>query len=129
VRVDSLEETEDNPEVDGDDVQVLGEVAVDERAEDGTGTKNEHFGRMGILCRQTKWSAILVMNLMNVLVQHTSVQCLMSDEVEEVFEEKEQEDLGRHGFQRGERDLVSLHSKLFSGRVEEEDKGEFDGKM
>lgn len=47
------------------------------------------------------------------------MSCILTDKVEEVFEEEKEEDLGGHCLQRWEGDLVSLHSESFCSRMEE----------
>ena len=41
--------------------------------------------------------------------------------MEEVLESEEEEDLGSHGLQAGEGDMVGSHSECLSGRVEAPD--------
>lgn len=55
VSIDGLEEAEHDPEVDGDDVQVRGEVAVQEGAEDGACAQDEDFSGVCVLGRKTEW--------------------------------------------------------------------------
>ena len=143
VGIDSLEQPEDDPDVDGDNVEVLSEVAVDERAEDGASSKDENLSGVSVLSGQTEGRRVLVVDFVNVLVQDTSVQGLvglkkekvssvpelfqyeegrkLTDKVEEVFEAEEQEDLREHDCPMGERDVVCLHAKSLSSRVEKPD--------
>ncbi len=46
--VDGLEKTECDPDVHGEDVEVLGEEAVKQRSRKRAGTENEDFSRVGI---------------------------------------------------------------------------------
>ena len=139
--INSLEETENNPEVDSDDVQAASEEAVDQGAEDGSSTQDEHLSRMRVLGSQTERSGVLVVNLVDVLVENTGVESLVgygipnlsghfqtqegyrvrTNKVEEILEEEEQENLGGHGLQRRERNLISRHSEGLSGRMEKPD--------
>jgi hypothetical protein len=49
VGVDGLEETEGDPDVDGEDVQVVAEEAVEEWAGDGSLGEDEDLERVGVL--------------------------------------------------------------------------------
>ena len=75
--INSLEEPQHDPNVDGDDVQVRGEEAVDERAKDRTSAEDKHFSGVSVFSRQAEWCGVLVMDLVDVLVQYTGVECLM----------------------------------------------------
>jgi len=68
MRVDSLEEAEDDPDVDGDNVQVLREEHVQKRAEDRARTEDEDLSRMGVFGRKAKRRRVLVVDFVNVLV-------------------------------------------------------------
>jgi hypothetical protein len=80
VGVDGLEQPQNNPDVHGKNVQVLGEVAVEEGAADGTGTEDEHFRRVGIFSSKAERRRVLVVDLVDVLVQDTGVESLVSCE-------------------------------------------------
>ena len=99
VCVDGLEKPQGDPDVHSDDVEVLRKEAIHERAEEGTGTKDEHFSRVSILCCEAERRRVLVVNFVNVLVQETRVEGSVRTPMEEVFKEEEKEDLGRHGLQ------------------------------
>lgn len=73
MRVDGLEETEDDPCIDRDDMQALREEAVDQRAKDGTGAEDEDFSRVGVLGRETEGGRVFMVDLVDVLVQNASV--------------------------------------------------------
>lgn len=75
--IDSLEETKRNPNVDRKNVQVTSIPAVQDGSSNGTSTKNEDFGRVGIFSSKTERCRILVMNLVNMLVQCAGVKCLV----------------------------------------------------
>jgi hypothetical protein len=77
VRVDGLEKAEDDPEVDGDDVEVLGEVAVDEGAENGACAEDENLSGMGVFSGKTEGRRVLVMDLVDVSVQRAVVEGLV----------------------------------------------------
>ena len=76
--VDSLEETESNPDVDGEDMQVTAEHSVEDRPEDGTGAQDEDLSRVSILGSKTEGSRVLVVNLVDVLVERSPVKSTVS---------------------------------------------------
>ncbi len=78
VSVDGLEETESNPNIDGEDVEVATEPAVEQRSGEGSGAKDEDFSGVSVLGGQTERSRVLVVDLVNVLVERTPVKSLMS---------------------------------------------------
>lgn len=75
--VDGLEETKDDPDVDGEDVQVLGKVAPEQRTADGSSAEDEHFSRVSVLGSEAKRRRVLVVQLMNVLVEQRCMQSLV----------------------------------------------------
>lgn len=77
VRVDSLEKTEDDPDVDGKDVQVVTEHAVEDGTKDRASTEDKDFSWVSVFCSQTERSGVLVMNLVDVFVEWSPVQCLV----------------------------------------------------
>lgn len=77
VRIDGLEEAERDPHVHSEDVKVLGEVAVQQGPEDGACAEDGNFGGMRVFCSESEGGRVFVVNLVNVLVQNTSVQGLV----------------------------------------------------
>ena len=77
VRVDGLEETEDDPNVDGDDVQVAAEGAVEDGACNRAGTENHDLSGVRVLGGETEGRGVLVVDLVDVLVQDTRVERLV----------------------------------------------------
>ena len=75
--VDSLEEAEDDPYVDGYDVQVLREEHVQKRAKDRARTENEDLSRMGVFSCKAKRCRVFVVDFVNVLVQNTRMERLV----------------------------------------------------
>ncbi len=78
VRIDGLEETEDNPDVDGEDVEVVTEHAVQDGTKDRASSKDENLGGVSVLGSKTERGGILVVNLVDVLVERAPVQSLVS---------------------------------------------------
>jgi hypothetical protein len=77
VSIDGLEETESDPEEDGENVEIPGEVAIQERASDGTSAENHDFSGMSVFCGETEGSRVFVVNFVNVFIQRSTVQCLV----------------------------------------------------
>jgi hypothetical protein len=61
VRIDGLEETKGDPNVNREDVQVLGELAVQQRSENRSCSENHYFERMRILCSKAERSRVFMM--------------------------------------------------------------------
>jgi hypothetical protein len=77
VRVDGLEEAQGDPDVDGEDVEITREVAIEERASNGACAQDEHLGGMRVLRSETEGCRVLVVNLMDMLVQGTVMKGLV----------------------------------------------------
>jgi len=93
VSIDGLEETEDDPDVHGKDVEVASAKDVENWTSDRSSTKNEDFSWMGVLGSKPKGSRVFVVNFMDVLVHGTPVEELVGEEVKHVFVNKEKRDL------------------------------------
>lgn len=76
--INGLEKSQRDPDVDGQDVEVLSKVAVKKRSRDRAGSKDGNFSGVGVLRSKAKRSRILVVNLVDVLVQETGVESLVS---------------------------------------------------
>lgn len=143
VGVDGLEESERDPDVHRQDVQVLSEEAVEERAGDGALGEDEDLERVGVLggeadggaegCESARalgtHGALTVVLLVDVLVQRAPVKRAVRPVVERVLEDEEEGDLGEHERDRGERNLVGRHAKVAADRVEEVDQWELAGEV
>ena len=73
VSINSLEKTKTNPDIDRENVQVLGEVAVQYGSGYRSSTKNKYFCWMRIFGSKTKRCRVFVMKLVDMPVQDTSV--------------------------------------------------------
>jgi len=129
VSIDGLEETENDPDVHGEDVEVSGAKNVKNRASDCSSTENEDLGRMSVLSSKAEGSRVFVVNFVDVLIHGTPMEELMGKEVEHVFVNEEKCDLkddflpGREGY------LPGAHSKTLSNRVKQPNHRELYGKM
>jgi hypothetical protein len=121
VGVNSLEQPEDDPDVDGDNVKVGSEETVEERSTDGTHAEDEDLKRVGVLGGETERCAVLVVHLVNVLVEGTVVECSMSKVVPGILEDEEEGDLGDDRGPGGEGNGVGSETKVFSHGMEAPD--------
>ena len=78
MRIDGLEKTEGDPDVDGDYVQVWLDPAVEQWSENCPGSKDHDFERMCVLGGETEGCGILVVKLVNMFIKQGCVQELMS---------------------------------------------------
>jgi hypothetical protein len=97
MRINGLEKSEQDPDVHGQDVQVLGDSAPDDRCADCAQSKHHDFDWRGVFCGKTKWSRVLVVDFVDVLVQWTPVHCAMRPVVPCVLEDEEDRDLVCYG--------------------------------
>ena len=78
VRIDGLEETQGDPDVHGEDVQVTAECAVEEGTRECTSSEDEDFSGMRVLSSKTEGGGVLVVNLVDVLVERAPVKSTVS---------------------------------------------------
>ena len=78
VSIDGLEETEDDPDVHGEDVEVAGAKDIENWTSDCPSTEDEDFCWMGVLSSKTEGGRVLVVNFVDVLVHGTPVKELVS---------------------------------------------------
>jgi len=97
VCVNSLEQPQNDPNVDSKDVEILSESAVQNRAEYGALSKDEDFSGMGVFSRKAERCGVLVVKFMDVLVENAGMERLMSKVMEEILEEEKEENLRDHG--------------------------------
>lgn len=75
--INGLEETEDDPDVHGEDVEFASANDVENRTSDRSRTEDEDFGRMGILSSKAEGGRVLVVNFVDVFIHRTPVEELM----------------------------------------------------
>jgi len=129
VSVDGLEETEGDPDVHGEDVEVASAEDVENRTSDRCSTKDEDFSWMGVLSGEAEGSRVFVVNLVDVFVHGTPVEELMTEEVAHVFVDEEKRDLKGYILPSRERHLPGAHSETLSNWVKQPNQGELDGKV
>ena len=128
VRVDGLEHTQRDPDVHGEDVEVLGDGAPDDRAADGAETEDHDFDWRGVFCRETEGRRVLVVDLVDVLVQRAPVHGAVHPVVPGVFKDEEDCDLVGHCEERGEGN-GGFEAGVLCHRVEEPDLRKLDGEV
>ena len=77
VSIDGLEETENDPDVHGKDVEVSGAKDVNNRTSDRSCAENKDLGRMSVLGSKTEGGRVFVVNFVDVFVHGTPVKELM----------------------------------------------------
>ncbi len=101
VGVDGLEEAEGDPDVDGEDVEVLGDVAVEEGTADGARAEDEDLERVGVLCCETEGGGVLVVDLVDVLVERTEMEGLVGEVVKKSSKTKKRRTCAAISFKGG----------------------------
>ena len=71
--VDSLEETKRYPDVNRQDVQVASKVTIQDRPCNCSCAEDEYFRRVRVFGCESEWRRVLVVDLVDVLIQHTDV--------------------------------------------------------
>lgn len=128
MRIDRLEETADDPQVHGDNMQVLGERAEDDRDTDGAEGKDHGFEWRSIFSSQAERRTVLMVEFVNHLVQARRVEGSVKPIMPCIFQDKEQSDLPCHCGPVGERHGGGQAEEL-SHRVKEPDLRQLDGEM
>lgn len=129
VGIDGLEDTEHDPDVHGEDVEVLGESAPNDGAADGSETQDHDFDRGGVLSSEAERSRILVVNLVDVLVQERAcVHQAMGPVVPGVFQDEENGNLIGHRPDAGER-YGCLEAEVLAHGVKEPNLRKLDGEV
>lgn len=118
VCVDGLEETEDDPDVHGQDVEVLGDCAPHDGNTNGTETQAHDFNGRCVLSSETEGGRVLVVDLVDGLVEWTPVESAVHPVVPCIFKDEENCDLVGHLVNRREWDL-GAEAKVLGHRVEE----------
>jgi len=124
VGLDSLEEAEGHPDESGGQVEVVGEVAPDQRTANGAGTQDQDFNGVGVLGSETERRRPLMVKLVDVLVEGAVVETAVSPVVEEVFKDEKEDNLGDHLGQRRKGDGRNGHAKVDGDGVETNNHGQ-----
>lgn len=128
VRIDSLEETADDPEVHSQDVQIASDGTPYDRAEDRAGAEDHDFDGRGVLGGQTEGGGVVVVNLVDGAVERTPVHGAVGPVVPGVLDDEEDGDLHGDFPERGEGD-AGAHAEEDGHGVEDPDLRELDGEV
>lgn len=128
VRINSLEQTTNDPEVHGQDVQFAGEKNPQDGDTDGASTEEHDLNRRGIFGSETERRRVCVMDLVDVLVQRTPMKRAMEPIMPSILQDEKDAYLEKHSRPMGEGN-ASVHSAVFGHGVEEPDLREFDGEV
>ena len=118
VRVDGLEQTEHNPDIHGQDVQVPSDGAPEDGAEDGAHPQNHDFDGGSVFGRKTEGRRILVVDLVDVLVERAPVHGAVGPVVPGVLDHEEDGDLVGH-FEEGREGDAGVHAEVGCHGVKE----------
>lgn len=129
MRIDSLEKSKRDPNVDSKDMEILPEHAIQERSRNRSLRQDQHLQGVRILRSESNWRAKGVVFLVNVLVKRSPVERSVGKVVERVLEDEEKGDLSEHEGKWGKGDFVCRHAEIAGDRVEEVDQGEFASKV
>lgn len=126
VGVDGLEQTQDDPQVHGDEVQVARDADPDDGAADDAEAQEHDLDWGGVLSSQAEGGAVRVVQLVDRLVQRAVVQSAVEPVVPGILHDEEGEDLVGHLPPRREREAV-LQAEEGGDGVEEPDLRQLDG--
>ena len=128
VRINGLEQAQNNPAVHGQDVEILENAAVDDWSAYGTESEQHNLNWRCVFGSKTERGGILVVNLVDHLVQWTPVKSAVEPVVPCIFKNEENCDLKGHHVERREWN-VGLKSKVLGERVKKPDLGQLNGKV
>ncbi len=96
MRIDGLEQAQDNPRVHGEDVQVARDGTPQDGRAYGAEAEDHDFDRRGVFGGEAEGRGVLVVDLVDVFVQRTPVQGAVRPVVPGVFQHEEDGDLVGH---------------------------------
>ena len=128
VRVDGLEEAAHDPEVHGQDVQVAGDGAPGDGAEDRAGAEDHDFDGGGVLGGEAEGGGVVVVDLVDGAVERAPVHGAVGPVVPGVLDDEEDGDVHGHLPERGE-GHARVHAEEDGHGVEDPDLGELDGEV
>lgn len=126
--INGLEQPADDPEVHGQDVQVVCDGAVQDGRANGTEAEDHDFDGRCVFGSKTEGGGVLVVDLVDVLVEGAPVHGAVHPVVPCVFEDEEDCNLVSH-LVHGWEGHRCAETEVLAERVEEPDLGEFDGKV
>lgn len=124
--VDGLEETEDNPDIHGGEMEVLGDGNPEDGGSYSTNTEEHNLNGRGVLGSETKGRAVRVVNLVDGLVERAVVKRTVVPIVPGILHDEEDADVKGHLPKRREGHAI-VETEVGGDGVEEPDLREFDG--
>lgn len=115
VGINSLEQSEGNPQRNGEQMQITGEHHPSNGDTDSTHSQKSNLNRMSVLGSKSKGSSVSVVLLVNVLVEGTVVQTSVQPVVPGILKHKEQSQMGTDLHPRREGDINSDSGVLAHG--------------
>lgn len=128
MRVDGLKQTQDDPDVHCQDVQIPSDCAPEDWTADSAKTQDQSFDGTSVFSGQAKRSRMLVVDLVNHLVQRGVMQGAMGPVVAGIFHDEEDSELVGHGEDWGERNSGCEAAELGEW-VEEPNLGQLNSEM
>jgi hypothetical protein len=128
VRINSLEQTANNPNVHSQDVQLAGNQNPQDGNTDCASTEEHDFDWRSIFGSETKRRRVLVVDLVDALVQRTPMERAMKPIMPSILEHEKDADMEKHS-RPGREGHASFHSAVFGHGVKEPDLRELDGEV
>lgn len=128
VRVNSLEQTANDPDVHGQNVQVLGDGTPQDWRANGSQAQNHDFDRRSVFSCETEWCRVLVVDFVDVLVEGSPMHCAVHPIVPSILQNEEDRDLICHCPNR-RKGNASCEAEVLCHRVEKPDLRKFDGEV
>lgn len=128
VCINSLEQSQTDPQRNGEQVQVMGEVTPNQWQTNGTHSQKGNLDWVSILSSETERSGVSVMLLVNVLVENTVVQAPVEPVMPSVFQNEENSQLGQNLGPGWEWNIES-HTDLGTDGVEKPNRQYLDHEM
>lgn len=72
--VDGLEQTQGDPEVDGEDVEIVEEHAPKERGADSSNTQQQNLNRRCVFGGKAEWCSVCVVDLVHASVERSPME-------------------------------------------------------
>lgn len=126
--IDSLEETEDDPKVHGENVKITGKPAPDNGDSNGSESEGHDFNRRSILGSETERSRVGVVDLVDMLVERAPMERTMGPVMPSILENEEDGNLIGH-LEPGRKGDAGVHSEVLAHGMEEPDLRELDGEV
>lgn len=128
VCVNSLEQTHGDPDIDGENVEVVEHRTPEKRRTDCSDTQEENLDWRCVLGGEAEGGSIRVVDLVHISIDRAPVECAMRPVVPGIFHNEEDGDLEGHLCPCGE-GYACVHTKVFTHGVKEPDLGKLDGEV